>query len=88
LAYAVVITLILVVALPLLYELAYNNAEIREGRERLAALEERERLLNIENEQLRRYSNGENLDEYIERFARDEMRYADPHERIFYVNPG
>jgi cell division protein FtsB len=43
------------------------------------------KTISAENEQLEHYSSGENLNEYMERIARDEMGYADPHERVYYV---
>ena len=83
--------IIIVVLLVALYfvslAVARNNAERKTLLENLALMQEEERNLSIENEQLERYANGENLDEYLERFARDEMGYADPQERVYHVNP-
>ncbi|MDR0197047.1 MAG: septum formation initiator family protein [Oscillospiraceae bacterium] len=70
------------------YAFVQTNMEIKRGRERLdktrAALKE----IHAENEQLERYSSGDNIGEYMERVARDEMGYADPQERVYYVVPG
>jgi cell division protein FtsB len=70
------------------YEVVNNRAELRRSNEILAALQEQERLVNIDNGQLRRYSDDENLDDYLDRHARDEMGYADPLERVYYVAQG
>lgn len=70
------------------FEVANNRAEVRSNREALASAKEELRLLNAENEQLDRYSRNENLDEYLDGYARDVMGYVDPHERVFHIKPG
>jgi cell division protein FtsB len=74
--------------IPIVYEVTQDQAELSRARASLNAASEDLRVVNIENEQLERYANGENFDEYLERFARDEMGYADPQERVFHVRPG
>ncbi|MCL1789349.1 MAG: septum formation initiator family protein [Oscillospiraceae bacterium] len=69
------------------YEVANNRAEVKRSSESLAIAQEELRRYTIENEQLRRYAQGENLDDYLDRFARDEMGYADPQERVYRIEP-
>jgi cell division protein FtsB len=84
----IVVLVFIFVVVPLMYEVAGNNRDLNNAKKNLAALQENERVINIENEQLRRYSDGENFDEYIERYARDVMGFADPNERVYYIVPG
>ena len=79
------VIVVVLVMIPFFYEVVGNNAEIRERRAELERLLEEERLLNLENEQLARYAEGENFDEFIERYAREEMNYVDPRERIYNI---
>jgi len=74
--------------IPIIYEVTQDNAELNRTRVSLNATSDELKNINIENEQLERYANGENFDEYLERFARDEMGFADPQERVFHVRPG
>ncbi|MCL2634312.1 MAG: septum formation initiator family protein [Oscillospiraceae bacterium] len=64
------------------------NLDIRKENARLAETQTALKNVTIENEQLERYSSGENLGEYMERIARDEFGYADPQERVYYIVPG
>jgi cell division protein FtsB len=66
-------------------EVANNRAEVKNGREILGAMLQEEQVLALENEQFESYAKGENFDEFIERYARDDMGYADPQERIFHI---
>jgi len=84
----IVIAVLLFAVLPLLLEVSRNNAALRDSKEALAIMLEEEQRINIENEQLRRYAEGENFDEFIERHARESMGYANPRERVFHVVPG
>jgi cell division protein FtsB len=82
----VIIALImLLMVIPILYEVTTDKAKINRNRESFNATSEEIRAINLENEQLKRYADGENFDEYLERYARDEWGYADPQERVFRV---
>ena len=81
------ITVILLIALVFfVYEVANNQAQVRRSTEALNAMLEEEKRLEIDNGQFKRYIEGDNLGDYLDRQARN-MGYADPQERIFYVNP-
>ncbi|GHU57795.1 hypothetical protein FACS1894133_1360 [Clostridia bacterium] len=41
--------------------------------------------LSMESLELKRYLTDEHLPEYMEQVARDELNYADPNERIYYI---
>lgn len=41
--------------------------------------------LSMESLELKRYLTDEYLPEYMEQVARDELNYADPNERIYYI---
>lgn len=62
------------------------NINIRTENERLASAKERLEYLTSENEQLARYASDVNIGEYMERVARDDMGYADPSERVYYID--
>ena len=88
LGYAVLIVLLLLLAISFSHNWMSNHQELKNSQAKLDAILERERLLALENDQLQRYVNGENFDEFLERYARDEMGYADPNERVYHVRPG
>ncbi|MCL1832092.1 MAG: septum formation initiator family protein [Oscillospiraceae bacterium] len=69
---------------PLLAKVMSNDRDIRAGRAELAALQERERQLVAENEELQRYFEDDDFEEYLEENAR-EAGYADPQERVFNI---
>gem|GEM_PF-3019170 len=71
----------------LTYEVMNNRAQVKRYNESLVIAQEELRRYNIENEQLMRYSKGDNLDDYLDRFARDEMGYFDAQERVFRIVP-
>lgn len=85
--FVAVIVLLLLFVLPFSYRWVSNYQELGKASAKLNAVLEEERRMNFENDQLRRYSSGENFDEYLERYARDEMGYADPNERVYHVRP-
>ncbi|MCL2036043.1 MAG: hypothetical protein FWG83_01480 [Oscillospiraceae bacterium] len=74
------------VLVPVIYEVTQDKTEANRKRANLIAMMEELNRLDLENEQYRRYLDGENFDEYLERHARDEWGYADPHERIYRAN--
>jgi cell division protein FtsB len=82
----VVLFVVVAITVPLIYHVAGNNAKLREQHAALEILLEEERQLLLENEQLERYLDEDNFDEYLERHARDIMGYANPLERVYRIN--
>ncbi|MDR0222816.1 MAG: septum formation initiator family protein [Oscillospiraceae bacterium] len=80
--------LIAVLVIYAFYAFVQTNVDIKRGKEKLETTRAATKSLQAENEQLERYSSENNLGEYMERVARDEMGYADPQERVYYVVPG
>lgn len=62
-----------------------QNIEINKKKEELAALEEQLSIVEIENDYLEEIKNyeGEDLDEYIEDIAREDLDYIKNGERVF-----
>lgn len=62
-----------------------QNAQISEKRAELAALEEELQIIEIENDYLEQVKNykGEDLNEYIEEIAREDLDYIKNGERVF-----
>ncbi len=61
-------------------EINVKNAELNAINDEIARIE-------TENQQLARYLKADYKEEYIESIARDELGFARPEERIYYIIP-
>ena len=59
-----------------------NYVQARDNNRQAAALESE--VSELKNEDLQRFLEDENHDEYYEKIAREEYNYAKPGERVFY----
>ena len=84
----ILLAILLFVVLPLSYIAANDHSKLSERTERLDALENEARLLKLENDQLRRYENGESFEDYLDRYAREEMGFIAPQERVYNIRAG
>lgn len=61
-----------------------NYAHAANNNKEIAAISEKVEEAKTENEELERFLNDKNHDEYYEKIAREEYDYAKPGERVFY----
>ncbi len=61
--------------------------DISQKKSELEAINESLNILQINNEQLRRYCSDENRMEYIEQIARDQLDYSYSDETVYYFIP-
>lgn len=63
------------------------QVEISQARSELDNVSDELNSLLVANEQLRRYSSDDNLVEYIEQIARDQLDYSYSDETVYYFVP-
>lgn len=61
-----------------------NYAQASNNNKQATKLQSEVSALQKENEELKRFLEDENHDEYYEKIAREEYNYAKPGERVFY----
>lgn len=77
-----------VLAVFVAYTVVTNSIKIKELNEQYDALVSQTRQVEESNAEITRYlEEGADLDEYIERMAREKLDYANPDEKIFYIVP-
>ena len=70
------------------FSIVTTNMRINEYQAQYETLSDAVSAMNDSNEEIQRYLDEEaNLDEYIEKIARDKLDYANPDERVYYVVP-
>ena len=69
------------------FYLAQQGSDVHKKQLELGRAEAQAEELRITNEEYVRYLEGDNLNAYMEQKARDELHYAAPGERVYYITP-
>lgn len=68
--------------------LFFLQTDIAQQEQELKRLNEQKAAIQAENDDYERLLDSEDEEEYYARIAREQLGYADPDERVFYVVPG
>ncbi len=72
----------------IIFSVVTTNIQINKYQEEYEELTSKTAEVKNSNEEIQRYLEEDaNLDEYIERIARDKLDYANPDERVYYIVP-
>lgn len=69
------------------FSLIQIQVQISEDKAELNRINSKLSVVQQENQVLGHFTNGENINQYVEKIAREKLGYAKPDERVVYIIP-